>query len=307
MGRGMNAPNPTEIETLKSALFETITADESEELQRAITRVTVPPRTVILRQGDAADQLYIIHSGRVRVFRKDPSGVDVELSRMGPGETFGEMALVTGEPRTASVESLEETVLLALPKEVFERVIGNHPGVSLRLLKQVSNWLVRDEKALERAARRELQPPTLSWIDFAGLVLLSFFCAFVFNATNPNGIKLLPETWTEEAVEKVQPAAVAEAYHKGEVIVLDARPAAFFEAAHVKGALNVPLAIFDIMYTMALGDVDKERNVLVYGRTISSLYDEQLARKLVLRGHKQVSILAGGLRAWKAAGYPVEP
>jgi len=190
---------------------------------------------------------------------------------------------------------------------VFERVLRNHPAVSLRLLKQVSSWLVRDEKALQRAARKELQPPTLNWFDFAGLILLSLFCAFVFNATNPNGIKLLPETWTEEAIEKVQPAEVSESYQKGDVIVLDARPAAFFEESHVKGALNVPLAIFDIMYTMALSDVDKEKALVVYGRTISSLYDEQLARKLVMRGHKKVGILAGGLRAWEDAGYPVEP
>lgn len=303
----MSDPNPTETDTLESGLFETIPEAEFQALKHVIKRVTIRPRTIVFQQGDPADDLYIIHSGRVRVFKKDNSGIQIELSRMGPGETFGEMALVTGEPRTATVESLEETVLLAVPREVFERILRDHPGVSLRLLKQVSNWMLRDERALEQAARREFQPPALSWIDFAGLIVLSFFCAFVFNATNPNGIKLLPETWTEVEIQDVKAGEVLKAYQEGELIVLDARPAAFFEESRIKGALNVPLSIFDIMYAMTVGDVDKGKELLVYGRTISSLYDEQLARKLLLRGHKNVRILAGGLPAWKRAGYPMEP
>ena len=89
-------------------------------------------------------------------------------------------------------------------------------------------------------------------------------------------------------------------------IFIDARPGIFFERAHIVGALNIPLTVFDIMYMMELSEVDKKQEVVVYGRTISRCYDEQLAGKLVLRGHRNVVILKGGLAEWKRKGLPVK-
>ena len=64
-------------------------------------------------------------------------------------------------------------------------------------------------------------------------------------------------------------------------------------------AVNLPLAIFDFMYDMKLGKTDKAKAIVVYGRTISRHYDEEVATKLVARGFKNVSILNGGLADWK--------
>jgi len=69
----------------------------------------------------------------------------------------------------------------------------------------------------------------------------------------------------------------------------------------------LPLVIFDIMYMMELSDVDKDKEIIINGRSFSTRYDEELARKLKLLGHKDVKILEGGLSAWKTKGYPVEP
>ena len=84
-------------------------------------------------------------------------------------------------------------------------------------------------------------------------------------------------------------------------------PANFYEQEHAAGAESLPLAIFDFMYDMSLGQVDKSKEIIVYGRTISKHYDEEVAVKLVARGHKNVTILKGGLRDWKKNGYPVKP
>ena len=69
----------------------------------------------------------------------------------------------------------------------------------------------------------------------------------------------------------------------------------------------MPLAIFDIMYLMSASRLTAASAIIVYGRTISSLYDLQVARKLILRGHANVKILQGGLSAWVKNGYPVAP
>ena len=82
--------------------------------QRAVTR-TFPKNTVVVREGDRTDSLYIIVSGRVRIYVSDEKGKEVALNESGPGEYFGEMVLDEG-PRTASVMTLEPTEFLVVPK-----------------------------------------------------------------------------------------------------------------------------------------------------------------------------------------------
>ena len=68
----------------------------------------------------------------------------------------------------------------------------------------------------------------------------------------------------------------------------------------------MPLSLFDILYEVTLGEEEKGKKVIVYGGTISKLYDLDLANMLILRGHKEVRVLQGGMAAWEKAGYPVE-
>ena len=75
---------------------------------------------------------------------------------------------------------------------------------------------------------------------------------------------------------------------------------------HIENAVNVPLDLFNTIYMMELGRLDKNKIIIVYGRTISRRYAEQVSRKLVLRGHSNTIILKGGLSAWKKKGYPVK-
>jgi 3-mercaptopyruvate sulfurtransferase SseA len=93
---------------------------------------------------------------------------------------------------------------------------------------------------------------------------------------------------------------------KGGAVVVDAGPEIFYETKHIEGAVSIPLALFDIVYTMAFGGEEKGKNVIVYGGTVSKLYDWDLAEKLLERGHKDVKVLKGGMAAWEKAGYPVE-
>ena len=64
--------------------------------------------------------------------------------------------------------------------------------------------------------------------------------------------------------------------------------------------------IFDTIYMMELSGFDKSKTIIVYGRTISRLYDERVSQKLVLRGHNNTMILKGGFSAWRKKGYPLK-
>ena len=89
-------------------------------------------------------------------------------------------------------------------------------------------------------------------------------------------------------------------------MLIDAMPANFFEQEHIKGAINIPLSLFDIMYEMDMSGIGKDVEIIVYGRTISHHYDKELAMRLILLGHKNTTILEGGLSRWKKSDFPLE-
>jgi len=171
----------------------------------------------------------------------------------------------------------------------------------------MSVWILRDEQRLERAAVRQYEPPRLSWYDFVIIIGLSIMFALVFNQSNPNGIKLIPNIVSQENIEKVSLSAAFQAYEKGDTFFVDAMPDNFYNEEHIKNAISVPPSLFDIAYPYELGEEDKNREIIIYGRTMSRHYDEHIYRKLTLRGHKNVRILQAGLSDWKKKGYPTEP
>jgi len=300
--------NESEKEDFRgSGVFGELPKEKWGELSKAVESRTVAPRTVIFRQGDPGDRFYIITSGKVRVFRKDSDGLETQLSVLGAGESFGEMALLTGEVRSANVETMEETRFMVLSKEQFERILKDFPNLSLAFVKQMSGWLLRDEKLIEKEAQQQYQAPRMSWFDFVLVIGVSLVLMFAFNQSNPNGIRYFPELPDKKSFSMITPAAAMEEMKKGEAIVIDAGPANFFEQKHIKGAINMPLALFDIVYMMTFsGDEERGKKVIVYGGTISRPYDYELAGILMNRGHKDVKVLEGGLSAWEKKGYPVE-
>ena len=130
-------------------IFEELPRKTWEDLRQAVVYKVVAPFTFIFGQGDPGDELYVIRSGKVRVFRRDSDGFETELSVLGAGESFGEMSLVTGEARSANVETMEETHLMVLSKKQFESILTDFPNVSLTFVKQMSEWLMRADRTIE--------------------------------------------------------------------------------------------------------------------------------------------------------------
>ncbi len=81
----------------------------------------------VVRQGDPGDSMFVITSGSVRVVRADEDGRETLLGTLRAGDCFGEVALVTGRARNASVLTLEDCEFLELKKEDLERFMEDHP------------------------------------------------------------------------------------------------------------------------------------------------------------------------------------
>jgi len=288
-------------------ILKKLPAEIRNEIAQMAEDKVLSSGTTVFSQGDPGDSFFMIKSGSVRIYRKTEDNIETELAVLGPGESFGEMALLTGAQRAATVDVLEDAQLTMLSKDQFDRILKNYPLISLTLIKQMAAWLIDNDRILEQEHSRQFKPPKLNVFDFIIILLLSGLCAVIFNQSNPNGIKLFPKNQLIDKIDTITPSMAAYDLRKGRTHFVDAMPSNFYEQSHIAGAVNVPLAIFDIMYLMGLSDVDKSTKIIVYGRTISKLYDVQLANKLYLRGHKNIYVLYGGLSLWNKKGYPVEP
>ena len=71
------------------------------EIARNAQTKIIPAGTIVFRQGDPGDCMYIIRYGRIRAFRTDEVGVETDVTELGPGDCFGEIPLLTGRPRAA--------------------------------------------------------------------------------------------------------------------------------------------------------------------------------------------------------------
>jgi CRP/FNR family cyclic AMP-dependent transcriptional regulator len=108
--------------------------------------------TVIMEKGDEASALYVVLSGRVRVFSADDKGKEYVLNELGPGDYLGELALIDDCARTASVLTLVPSRFLVIPKASFQAFLTSHPSVAVHLLKALAARVRKLTEEVERLA-----------------------------------------------------------------------------------------------------------------------------------------------------------
>jgi len=144
----------------KIPLFADLDKAELEFLtRRAVTR-QYPRNTILMTEGDYSDSLYCILSGRVKVFLNDDDGKEVILNVQGPGEYFGELALLDSGPRSASVMALEKCKLTVISKADFEDFLAKHETAQ----KKIMLGMIKRLRALTENVR------TLALLDVYGRV-----------------------------------------------------------------------------------------------------------------------------------------
>ncbi len=120
-----------------------------------LPRLTFGPGSVIMREGDPGDAAYMIVSGHCRAYRATAGGPET-LATMGPGEVFGEMALLLDEPRAASVEATDDVTVLVLDKKTMAEGLGvdGWTGSLVRALAQRFRDLEQQVRASDLRRRK---------------------------------------------------------------------------------------------------------------------------------------------------------
>jgi NTE family protein len=168
--------NPWVAMISRVAPFSFLAANELVEIADCFTWFTALGGKTIVQQGDPSDALYIVVSGALGVYSRDSDGQERFFGRIGPGETVGEMGLISGEPRSATVRCLRDAELLAIAKNEWDAFTEKHPGAFRAITQTLISRL--------RTARSETRPPDRSLaiiphgadvdgVDFAGRLVCS--------------------------------------------------------------------------------------------------------------------------------------
>src|SRR5437762_923401 len=123
-------------------LFAELSNDSLIKLGSCLKIAEFPPTEVIVREGAPGVSMYIIKSGMVEVRKKDPTtGIDFLVAQLSDGAAVGEMSLLTGKPRSATVTTVQPTVVFTLTRADFRNLVTQHPEISLGLARILAERL----------------------------------------------------------------------------------------------------------------------------------------------------------------------
>jgi CRP-like cAMP-binding protein len=135
-------------------LFSTLAEEELARVAEVALRRRFGAEEVVFREGDEGNTCYIIRSGHARAVREHTDGRSITLARFGPGDIFGELAMLDDERRSATVETLEETETLAILGPDMRRLLREHPEIAVKLVISLGRRL---RETNERLARQSFQ------------------------------------------------------------------------------------------------------------------------------------------------------
>jgi hypothetical protein len=123
------APRAPAAQIVVSPLFRDFSVDEMVAVIAGLKLLSFDRGDVILREGEAGASLYMLTSGRVRAFKREKTGRQRPLGDLAEGAFFGELSILTGRPRAASVVALSRCELLELDRATLEEITKTHPHV----------------------------------------------------------------------------------------------------------------------------------------------------------------------------------
>jgi cAMP-dependent protein kinase regulator len=128
---GKSQPMFVDQRVPKSPLFEVLNSEERGALIREMDLEQHEEGDIIISEGDVGSSMYVIAAGEVKVYTRAAggSGASVYLAKLGEGDFFGEVSVLTGKPRTATITASQRTELLRLDKEKLDTVLARYPGI----------------------------------------------------------------------------------------------------------------------------------------------------------------------------------
>ncbi len=154
---GMRSAEVVELLATRVPVFSTLVPADLERIAELAVPRTFEPGQVVFREGDSSDTCYIVRTGHARAVRSHGDGRTITLARFGPGDIFGELAMFEDELRSATVEAVEPTEVVALLGPDMRRLMIEHPGISQRLVIALGRRLRESNERLSRQSFQTVQ------------------------------------------------------------------------------------------------------------------------------------------------------
>src|ERR1700682_5958654 len=138
-------------------VFSTLMPSDLERIAQLAVPRRFEPGQVVFREGDASDTCYIVRDGHARAVHEHRDGRSITLATFGPGDIFGELAMFEDELRSATVEAIEPTSVVAVLGPDMRRLMSEHPQIATRLVIALGRRLREMSERLSRQSFQTVQ------------------------------------------------------------------------------------------------------------------------------------------------------
>ena len=137
-------------------LFQRLTPEELEQLAQEVDQVKFDPDEIIFNEQDKGDALYVVEAGSVRIWVLDEDVEPVTLKELGPGEFFGELAVLDRGPRSTNATAIGETTLHRLSSDDFQAFLMKHPDVAIDVICEIGARMRQTNMLVSQRATRNI-------------------------------------------------------------------------------------------------------------------------------------------------------
>src|SRR6185295_7038919 len=137
-------------------LFQRLTPEELEQLAAEVDQVKFDPDETIFNEQDKGDALYVVEAGSVRIWVLDEDVEPVTLKELGPGEFFGELAVLDRGPRSTNATAIVETTLHRLSSDDFQAFLMKHPDVAIDVICEIGARMRQTNMLVSQRATRNI-------------------------------------------------------------------------------------------------------------------------------------------------------
>lgn len=176
---------------LKSVpIFADLDEHALDELGRKCRRTSYKRNAVLMTEGETGETLFIIVSGSAKVFVSDDNGDEMVLYIKGAGEYIGDIALLDDAPRSASVTTLEKTVVYGISKDDFLAVLRNNLDISMAIIRSLTRRLRHETDSVRSLALESVYRRLASKLD-------------ELSVTTDDGVRILPRRFSHQELSSM--------------------------------------------------------------------------------------------------------
>jgi len=145
-----------EIELREIPLFSEMDEQEVADIRAIMQEMRFRPGQVIIREGEMGDLFYVITEGHAEILIRDADGAELILHEAGPGDFFGELSMLTNEPRSARIRAVDSVTTLALERDDFFEFFRTHPHAAIDVMVELGGRLRDNDAILRRMVSRNV-------------------------------------------------------------------------------------------------------------------------------------------------------